>query len=110
MIYRNFEVHPPVVVDPEPELALRLWEMVDLYIDRIFFCAIAAASLAIEAIVAMRSPLAAQAWRAAVACPYRWFAELVSDDLADLCELWSSKSSDAAAWLRELRSQVMTHE
>ena len=72
MIYRNFEVHPPVVVDPQSELAQRLWEMVQAYVNpRILLRDkhSAAASLAIEAIVSMRSPLAVQAWQAAVDVP-----------------------------------------
>lgn len=112
MIYRNFEVHPPAVADPQPALAQRLWEIVQAYIHpRILLRDkhSAAASLAIEAIVSMRSPLAEQAWQAANASPYRWFAELVSDDLDDLHERWSSNSPDAAVWLRELRSSVMAH-
>ena len=109
MIYRNFEVHPPVVADPQPELAQRLWEMVQAYINpRILLRDkhAAIASLAVEAIVAMRSPLAERAWRAVRACPYRWFTELVSDDLGELHGRWSSKNPDAAAWLRQLRNNV----
>ena len=110
MICRNFEVLPPVVADPHPELAKRFWEMVQAYINpRVLLrdkCS-AATSLAIEAIVSMRSPLAEQACQAANACPYRWFAELVSDDLDDLHERWSGKSPDAAAWLRELQNNVL---
>ena len=110
MVYRNFEVHPPVIVDPQSELAQRLWEMVQAYVNpRILLRDkhSAATSLAIEAIVSMRSPLAVQAWQAAVSCPYRWFAELVSDDLDGLHETWRSKNPDAAAWLSELRSHVL---
>ena len=33
MVYRNFEVHPPVVADPQPELAQRFWDMVQAYIN-----------------------------------------------------------------------------
>ncbi len=111
MIYRNFEVHPPEVADPHPELAKRLWEMVQAYINpRVLLRDkhSAATSLAIEAIVSMRSPLAVQACQAANTCPYRWFAELVSDDLDDLHDSWSSKSPGAAAWLRELQNDVFS--
>ena len=110
MVYRNFEVHPPVDANPQPELAQRLWEMVQAYTNpRILLRDkhSAAASLAIEAIVSMRSPLAEQAWQAAISCPYRWFAELVSDDLDDLHERWSINHPDAAAWLGELRNRVV---
>ena len=110
MVYRNFEVHPPVAADPQPELARRLWEKVQAYINphvllRDKYSAVT--SLAIEAIVSMRSPLAEQAWQAAASCPYSWFAELVSDDLNELLERWSRKSADAVAWLRELRTSVL---
>jgi hypothetical protein len=57
MVYRNFEVHPPVVADPHPELAQRLWEMVQAYVNpRVLLRDkhSAATSLAIEAIVSMR--------------------------------------------------------
>jgi hypothetical protein len=110
MIYRNFEVHPPVVADPHPELAQRLWEMVQAYINpRVLLREkhAAATSLAIEAIVSMRSSLAEQAWQAAVACPFHWFAELVSDDLDDLIERWRSKHPEAATWLCQLRDKVL---
>ncbi len=112
MVFRNFEAHPPVAVDTHPELAQRLLEMVQAYVNpRILLRDkhSAAASLAIEAIVAMRSSLAVEAWQAAARCPYRWFAELVDDDLDDLHDRWSRKSPDTAAWLGDLRSQVMTH-
>jgi hypothetical protein len=110
MIYRNFEVHPPIADDSHPELAQRLWEMVQAYINpRVLLRDkhAAATSLAIEAIVSMRSSLAEQAWQAAVGCPYRWFAELVGDDLDDLMERWSSKNRDASTWLCQLRDKVM---
>jgi len=110
MIYRNFEVHPPVDADPQPELAQRLWEIAEAYINpRVLLrdkCS-AAASLAIEAIVAMRSPLAETAWQKAMACPYRWFAELVCDEIDELGEKWLSKNADAARWLGQVRSAVL---
>ncbi len=106
MIYRNYEVHPPLDPDPQPELAARLWEMVQAYTHpRILLRDkhAAVASLAIEAIVAMRSKLAEQAWRAAINCPYRWFAELVSDDLDELRKRWGARSPEAASWLAGLQ-------
>jgi len=109
MVFRNFEVHPPVAVDTHQELAQRLWEMVQAYVNpRILLRDkhSAVASLAIEAIVAMRSSLAVEASQAAARCPYRWFAELVNDDLDDLHEKWSHTSPEAAAWLGDLRSQI----
>ncbi|MHB1034155.1 MAG: hypothetical protein ACYC35_04900 [Pirellulales bacterium] len=110
MVYRNYEVHPALIVDPQPQLAQRLWEIVRSYIDpRVLLldkCS-AAASLAVEAIVAMRSPLAETAWRAASTCPYRWFAELVNDELDELHQKWESKNRDAAVWLANLRSKTL---
>jgi hypothetical protein len=109
MVFRNFEVHPPVEMDSQPKLAQQLWEMAQVYINpRILLRDkhSAAASCAIEAIVAMRSSLAVEALRAAAQSPYRWFAELVSDNIDELNEKWSRKSPDVAAWLRDLRSQV----
>jgi hypothetical protein len=69
----------------------------------------AAASLAIDAIVAMRSSLAEPALHAAAACPYRWFGEIVSDDLDRLREKWTEKSPDAAAWLDQLKASTLAH-
>ncbi|NCC37652.1 MAG: hypothetical protein EOM24_37435 [Chloroflexia bacterium] len=109
MVYRNFEAHPPTPPDPHPELAERLWEMVQAYVNpRVLLRDKypAATSLAIAAIVAMRSPLAEQAWRAARACPYGWFAELVDDDLRELHEQWAGKNPDAVAWLNELQASI----
>jgi hypothetical protein len=74
MIFRNFDVHPPVATDTQPELAQRLLEMVHAYVNpRILLRDkhSAAASLAIEANVAMRSSLAVEALQAAAQCPYR---------------------------------------
>ncbi len=107
MIYRNFETHPPLHPDPHPELAQRLWELVQAYVNpRILMRDkhSAAASLAIVAIVSMRSKLAEAAWQAAVGSPYRWFSELVSDDLDELLATWSRKNPEAAAWLVALRT------
>lgn len=112
MVYRNFEVHPSVAADPHPELADRLWEMAQAYINpRILLRDkhSAAASLAIEAIVSMRSRLAKRALNAAAASPYRWFAELISDDLDGLHESWRSKNAKAAAWLSDLHESVLAH-
>jgi len=67
----------------------------------------AAASLAIDAIVAMRSSLAEPALHAAAACPYRWFGEIVSDDLDRLRDKWTEKSPDAAAWLVQMKSSIL---
>lgn len=109
MIYRNFEVHPPIVENPQPALAQQLWEMVDAYTNpRILLQDkhAAIASLAIVAIVSMRSPLAEQAWQAANECGYGWFAELVSDDIDELLDQWSNKDNQGAiSWLRNLRTK-----
>jgi hypothetical protein len=110
MIYRNVETHPPAAPDPHPQLAQRLSEIVLAYTNpRVVLRDkhAAAASLAIEAIVAMRSPLAEPAWRAARESPYRWFAEIVSDDLDELRARWSEKSREAAEWLDDLRQRVL---
>ena len=110
MVYRNFEVHPPSGADPHPELAERLWEMAQAYINPRLLSRdkySAAASLAIDAIVAMRSSLAEPALHAAAACPYRWFGEIVSDDLDRLRDKWTEKSPDAAAWLVQMKSSIL---
>ena len=110
MVYRNFAVHPPVVEDPQPELAQRFWEMVQAYINPYVLLRdknSAVTSLAIEAIVSMRSPLEESAWRAAITCPYHWFGELINDELEELLENWNSKNPDAAAWLKELQCNVL---
>ena len=112
LVYRNFEVHPPTVADPHPQLAERLWEMAQAYLNPRILVRdkhAAAASLAVEAIVALRSPLADNAWQAVTECPCSWFTELVSDDLDELQQKWSDKNPDAAAWLGELRSARLVH-
>lgn len=112
MIFRNFEVHPPVAIDTQPELAQRLLEMVHAYLNpRILLRDkhSAAASLAVDAIVAMRSSLAVEALQEVAQSPYRWFAELVSDDLDDLHETWRRRNPEAADWLGELRDPVSVH-
>ena len=111
MVYRNYEVHPPAVPDPQPQLASRLWEMAQAYINpRVLLRDQHAAvtSLAIEALVAMRSGLAERAWRGAIESPYRWFGEVVTDDLAELRERWIERNEDAVTWLDELRMRVVS--
>lgn len=110
MIYRNFEVHPPVANDSHPALAQRLGEIVEAYVNpRIILRDkhSAVASLAIEALFAMRSSLAGKAWKIAVLCPHRWFAELVSDNLDYLHEKWTRTNPEAAAWLDNLRERAL---
>jgi hypothetical protein len=110
MIYRNFEVYPPSKLDSQPELALRLWEMVQAYVNpRILLRDkhSAVASLAIEALVSMRSKMAFDAWRAALDCAYQWFGEMVTDDLLILQHRWTSQDAEAANWLNELRVRVL---
>jgi hypothetical protein len=110
MIYRNYEVHPPCAPDPEPLLAEKLCELVEAYTNpRVLLRDkhSAAASVAIEAVVAMRSMLAERAWRAAEACPHRWFAELVRDDLNRLQQQWQTVDSSAANWLANLGQMVV---
>ena len=112
MIGRNFEVHPPVESDPFPELAERLWDMVRAYIHpRVLLRDkyAAATSVGVEALVSMRSQHADDALHAVADSPYRWFAEIVSDNLDRLAETWSAKNPDAAAWLKDLRSGVASH-
>lgn len=109
MIYRNFEAHPPEAADPQPELGARLWEMAQTYSNpRILLRDkhSAVASLAIEALVAMRSSHALAGWRLARACPYRWFGEMVTDDLSLLRQNWTVRSHSAAEWLDNVERQL----
>jgi hypothetical protein len=109
MIYRNFEVFPPTAANLHPELSSRLWEMACAYTNpRILLRDkhSAVASLAIEAIVAMRSDLALEAWQMAMNCPFRWFGEMVSDDLRELRNRWESQGDSAFTWLDDLRKKV----
>ena len=111
MIYRNFEVNPPSVLDPQPLLAERLWELAQTYLNpRILLREkhSAAASLSIEALVAMRSARAETAWIAAIQCPFTWFGEMVSDDLAELRLRWARRNEKVVAWLDQLRDRVFT--
>lgn len=112
MIYRNFEVHPPNVMDSHKELAKQLWQMIEAYTDprillRDKYAAIA--SLAIEAVIAMRSTLSEKALQAALTSPFGWFAELVSDDLSELHTKWVPKNPEAAAWLQALCDRTCVH-
>lgn len=109
MIYRNFEVHPQREPNPHSELARPLWEMVQAYghprlLSRDKHSA--AALLAIQALVAMRSEFASNAVHIAAASPYRWFAELVADQLDRLHDRWSTTSPETAAWLATLQKEI----
>lgn len=109
MIYRNFEVHPPRKPNPHPELANSLWEMVQAYANpRLLphgkYSAVA--SMAIQALVVMRSEFAAEAVRAAFSSPYRWFSEVVADSLDRLYRRWKETRPDAAVWLASLQKEV----
>lgn len=111
MVYRNFEVHPPTHANPQSQLASNLMQMARAYLnprlllrDKYSACA----SLAIEAIVAMRSNLAAEAWNSALMPPHRWFGEIINADLAELGSRWRSRNAEAADWLAELRLSVFS--
>ena len=111
MIYRNFEVHPPTHANVRSHLASNLMQMAQAYLnprlllrDKYSACA----SLAIEAIVAMRSSLAAEAWDSAMRSPHRWFGEIVNADLNELGSRWSSRNAEAADWLAKLRLSVFS--
>ena len=109
MIYRNFEVHPPREPNPHPELARLLWEMAQAYANPRLLMRdkhSAAALLAIQALVAMRSDFASNAVHLAAASPYRWFSELVADQLDRLHDRWNSANPDVAVWLAALRKDV----
>jgi len=106
MIYRNFEVHPPLEPNSYPELARSLWEMVHAYANPRLLLRdkhSAAALIAIQALVAMRSEFASNAVQLASTNPYRWFAEVVADHLDRLHERWDETNPDAAAWLTTLQ-------
>lgn len=112
MVYRNFEVHPPEHPDPHPELAARLWEMTQAYINPRFLLRekyATVVSLAIEALVAMQSEYAEDAWRSALACPYDWFREAVTDHLCELRRMWASGGHESVAWLDALHARVLTN-
>ena len=102
MVYRCFESEPPAANDPQPALASNLWEVAQAYINpRVLLRDkyATAASLAILAIVSMRSSLAEPALQAVRECPYGWFKDVVRDDLGELQRAWSGKHADAASWL-----------
>jgi hypothetical protein len=110
MAYRNHEVYPPVEPNQRSRLAGELWRLAQDYLNPRFLPRekhSAVASLAIEALVAMRAAVAEQAWRAALECPYQWFGEMVSDHLATLRRFWLARSDSAVAWLDTLRDRVM---
>ena len=109
MIYRNFEVHPPVEPNLHPELARPLWEMVQAYAHPRLLSRdkhSAAGLISIQALVAMRSEFASNAVHIAAASPYRWFAELVADQLDRLHDRWNATCPEAAAWLAALQKEM----
>lgn len=110
MIYRNFEARPPAQANPQPKLAKLLWQMAQTYINPRLLLRdkhSAVASLTIEAIVAMRSDLAKEAWMSAMRSSQRWFGEMVSDDLMELWNRWDGVDANVAQWLATLRQSVM---
>jgi len=109
MVYRKYEVSPPPL-NVQPDLAERLWSIASIYVVprmllRDNYSSVA--SLAIEALVAMRSRHALEAWRTAQSCPHKWFGEIVSDHLLELRSKWSSRSAEATTWLDDLRDGVL---
>jgi hypothetical protein len=108
MVYRNFEVHPPARDVSHPELANRLWEIAQLYVNPRLLTRgkhSAAAAMSIQALIAMRSEFASNAWELTKRDTHRWFAELVSDALGHLSEEWRAKNQEAADWLDALRQE-----
>lgn len=113
MIFRNYEVFPPNEIDLQPELASLLMKMATAYTNHRILLRkkySAAASLAIEALFAMRSSLASEAFRLMENCPYTWFIEMVRDDLDELFEAWNKKNPEAAVWLKEIKDTKITPE
>ena len=109
MIYRNFEVHPPREPNSHPDLARPLWEMAQAYANPRLLVRdkhSAAALMAIQALVAMRSDFALNAVHLAAATPYRWFSELVVDQLDRLHDRWNKSNPDIAVWLAAMRKDV----
>ncbi len=113
MIYRNFEARPPTSTNSEPLLAARLWDMAQIYINpRVLLRDknAAVASLSIEALVAMRSRHAMDAWSAAVNSPFKWFGEMVSDNLATLRQRWLERGAEGAEgvkWLDGVKANLV---
>jgi hypothetical protein len=111
MVYRNFESAPPASPDPHPQLASRLLEIARTCLKPDTFLVgnyATIASLAVEAIVAMRSQQAADAWGAALTSRHRWFAEMVSDHLEQLRKSWLDRDLGAVDWLDDLRDRVVS--
>ena len=109
MVYRKFEANPPARPDPHPQLAARLWEIAEAYVNPHVILRekhATVASLAIEAVVAMRSEYADRAYQAAIKCPFTWFGEMVSDNLTLLCDRWAPRNQEAAIWCTELVSRI----
>jgi len=101
MVYRKFEANPPVQPEPQPKLAGQLWDIAQAYLNPHVllhdkFATIA--SLCIEAIVAMRSRVSDDAVKAAFNTPYKWFGEMVGDNLKRLARRWQAKNTEAAKW------------
>ena len=110
MIYRNFGVFPPSSPDPHPELSNRLWEMAKEYMIPRFILRDnygTIATMAIAAIIAMRSKHAEEAWSEAMQVSHRWFGMIVRNDVADLYQEWITKNQEAAEWLDQLRSNQL---
>lgn len=109
MAFRFFKAYPPPHRDPEPVLGGHLWKMAQDYTNPRFLLRgenSAVASLAIDAVIAMRGSHAEEAWRLAVESPYRWFREVIEDDLDELREEWVLKNAEVTDWLDHLRADV----
>jgi nitroreductase len=109
MIYRKFEANPPAATDTEVALAARLWEMAQDYMRPRFILRekyATVASLAVEAIVALRGSEASDAVAAVLSSPFAWFREMVTDDLARLVGRWRQKNSNAADWCEAILRDV----
>jgi hypothetical protein len=108
MVYRKFEANPPSQPSPHLALAERLFDVAQTYVAprlvlRDKYATVAA--LAIDAIVAMRSNRSGDAIRIAMDSTFKFFREMVADDLNRLSIRWRTKLPDAANWCDGLLNQ-----
>ncbi|MCA9437327.1 MAG: hypothetical protein KC978_16195 [Candidatus Omnitrophica bacterium] len=95
MLARTYSVIPPRVRDPEPELALEVFELTKAHLNPYVFKGEKNAAIAFQGcltLAGMLSPLAGEVFTKINELPYAWFRRLLLRECDKLAKKWEEKA------------------
>ena len=110
MVYRKYAANPPASPDPQPTLSEKLRQLATGYLHpsvlpKDKFAAVA--SLAVAALVAMRSEAAEAILREVKRSPFTWFQRVIARDMDRLAAEWQPRDAAAASWCANLKDRTL---